>query len=279
MSAARRIGFMQGRLSPQIDGMIQAFPWERWEGEFRDAEALGFHLMEWTLDQARIDENPLMTAVGRQHILALSERHRLAVASITGDCFMQAPFWKAYGKARDELLATAAAVIRNGADVGAHIVVVPLVDNGGIDTVEDENALREGTLALTHVLAATGSRIAFESDFEPHRLARFIDTFPMDLFGINYDIGNSASLGWDPVVEIGLLADRIINVHVKDRLLGGTTVPLGEGAAAFDTVFRKLKDVGYAGRYILQTARATDGDHLGVADRYRRMTISWIDTP
>ena len=270
---------MQGRLSPQINGMIQAFPWEHWREEFRDAESIGFRLMEWTLDQARIDENPLMTAEGRREILALSERHGVAVASITGDCFMQEPFWKAHGKARDELLETAADVIRNGAEVGAHIVVVPLVDNGGIDTHETESALRDGVLTLAPVLEAAGSRIAFESDFAPDLLARFIATFPVDRFGINFDIGNSASLGWDPAVEIGLLADRIINVHVKDRLLGGTTVPLGEGAAAFDTVFRKLKDVGYGGRYILQTARASDGDHLGAAARYRRMTLDWIVAP
>lgn len=279
MSATGRIGFMQGRLSPQINGMIQAFPWEHWKDEFRNAPSIGFHLMEWTLDQARIDENPLMTATGRQQILALSERHGLAVASVTGDCFMQAPFWKAHGKARVQLLETAAAVVRNGAEVGAHIVVVPLVDNGGIDSPEAESALRDGTLALAPVLEAAGSRVAFESDFEPHRLARFIETFPNDLFGINYDIGNSAALSWDPALEISLLGDRIINVHVKDRLRGGTTVPLGEGAAAFDIVFQKLRDVGYSGRYILQTARASDGDHMGVAARYRRMTLDWIETP
>ena len=31
--AGARIGFMQGRLSPQVDGKIQAFPWVHWRDE------------------------------------------------------------------------------------------------------------------------------------------------------------------------------------------------------------------------------------------------------
>ena len=45
-----RIGFMQGRLSPQVGDRIQAFPRDHWREEFPIAERLGFPLMEWTLD-------------------------------------------------------------------------------------------------------------------------------------------------------------------------------------------------------------------------------------
>jgi hexulose-6-phosphate isomerase len=68
-----------------------------------------------------------------------------------------------------------------------------------------------------------------------------------------------------------------VNVHVKDRLLGGTTVPLGAGNAQFDVVFAELAKVGYAGAYILQTARAAEGHHAEVLCKYRDMTQNWID--
>ena len=32
------VGFMQGRLCNQVNGKIQAFPWNEWEGEFSVAE-------------------------------------------------------------------------------------------------------------------------------------------------------------------------------------------------------------------------------------------------
>ena len=33
-----RIGFMQGRLSPMVNGKIQAFPYETWKNEFAIAK-------------------------------------------------------------------------------------------------------------------------------------------------------------------------------------------------------------------------------------------------
>jgi hexulose-6-phosphate isomerase len=68
-------------------------------------------------------------------------------------------------------------------------------------------------------------------------------------------------------------------VHVKDRILGGTTVPLGEGAADFPSVFHHLAQIGYDGALILQTARAADGDHAGSLARYRGMVLEWLAAP
>ncbi len=118
--------------------------------------------------------------------------------------------------------------------------------------------------------------IVFESDLPPGPLAAFIERFDVDTFGLNYDIGNSASLGFDPEQEFFAYGDRVANVHVKDRSLGGTTVPLGDGDADFDTVFGSLAAVGYSGNYILQTARDVAGDHRSAVARYRDMTEDWI---
>jgi L-ribulose-5-phosphate 3-epimerase len=268
-----RIGFMQGRLSPRIDGKIQAFPWPYWRDEFPLGQSIGFRRMEWTLDHHDLRDNPLMTPAGQAEIRALAGRHDLAVSSITGDCFMQAPFWKVAGAARDALVETAAEIIRAAAAVGARILVIPLVDDGAVTTAAEEAALVEGLQSLTPLLRQTGVRIGFECDYPPAQLAAFIERFPPDVAGINFDIGNSASLGWPPAEEALLIAPRLINVHVKDRLLGGTTVPLGQGAADLPQVFRLLREAAYDGFLILQTARAADDDHLGAARRYRDLVL------
>ena len=90
------------------------------------------------------------------------------------------------------------------------------------------------------------------------------------MFGINYDIGNSASLGFNPSEEFKFFGDRVLNVHVKDRVRNGTTVPLGHGSADFSTVYSLLKSHGYDGNYILQTARANDDQHLEVLLEYKK---------
>ena len=77
----------------------------------------------------------------------------------------------------------------------------------------------------------------FESDFDSENLSRFIARLDEEFFGINYDIGNSAALGFLPSKEFEAYGNRIVNVHIKDRPFGGTTVPLGTGDADFKTVF------------------------------------------
>ena len=95
-------------------------------------------------------------------------------------------------------------------------------------------------------------------------------------FGLTYDIGNSAGLGFDPGDEFKAYGERIIHVHVKDRLRGGSTVPLGEGDALFDNVFDYIAAQNYQGDIILQTARADDDNHGGVLTTYRSMVLDWI---
>lgn len=267
---------MQGRLSPQVDGKIQAFPFSCWQGEFASAERNGFSLMEWTLDQDNLYANPLLTTAGQNEIRKLCESHGIMISSLTGDCFMQSPFWKAQGAQRDSLVQDLRAVATacHAARIG--MIVVPLVDNGRIETREQEDVLVEALAKEAHLLASLNVRVVFESDFEHLELARFMARLDPVRFGINYDIGNSAGLGFDPVKEIAAYGDRILNVHIKDRILGGTTVPLGAGNANFDGVFTALAKVGYRGTYILQTARAADGNHAEVLCAYRDMALGWM---
>jgi hexulose-6-phosphate isomerase len=271
-----KIGFMQGRLCNQVDGKIQAFPWQDWETEFLLASDLSISLMEWTLDQDRLYENPLMTAAGQARIRQLCHQYGVTIPSLTGDCFMQAPFWKTAGAARVELQEAFQAICRACAMVGIQMVVVPLVDNGRLETAEQEDILVEYLLSQQFDLANLGVSILFESDFSPAELARFIDRLPPEQFGLNYDIGNSAALGFNPQEEFVAYGHRVMNVHVKDRALGGTTVPLGTGNADFGAVFEALAHLNYSGNFILQTARATDGDHAGVLARYRDLTQAWM---
>ncbi len=269
------IGFMQGRLSALVDGKIQAFPAQAWRAEFAQAAQLGLALMEWTLDQTGLRDNPLMTPVGRAEIAALRVSHGIAIPSVTGDCFMQAPFWKVSGAGRAGRQQDFLDVVDACGACSIGLLVVPLVDAGSLTSPADEDRLVQWLLDQAGHFERQHVRVLFESDFGPSELARLMDRLPMT-FGINYDIGNSAALGFDPVEEFGAYGNRVLNVHVKDRPRNGTTVALGRGDADFAAVFAALARADYAGNYILQTARAEDGDHAGVLARYRDLTTTWI---
>jgi L-ribulose-5-phosphate 3-epimerase len=268
---------MQGRLSPIVDGQIQSFPWQFWKDEFPLSEKYGFGMLEWTLDQERLYENPLLTSEGQKEIKFLCNRHGIKIPSLTGDCFMQAPFWKATVGQQQKILESDFIAVLNACNaVGIKYIVVPLVDGGRLESKEEEDKLIRFMHSKRNILASCQLEIIFESDFGPEELARFISRLDPALFGINYDIGNSAALGYKPKEEFSAYGKYIRNVHVKDRLLGGTTVPLGTGSADFEGVFKELGRIKYQGNFILQTARAVDHDHASTLVRYREMTARWM---
>lgn len=232
--------------------------------------------MEWTLDQDGLRQNPFNTVSGQAEIRKLAENHHVTVFSASGDCFMQAPFYKKTGRARAALLDDFHLVMESCVSLGLHHLLMPLVDDGRIDSREQEDDLVQTLRGIRPRLEATKLRILFESDFPPAELARMMKRLPEPSFGINYDIGNSASLGYRPDDELAVYGDRVCAVHVKDRLLGGTTVPLGSGNADLPGAFRALARAGFSGDYILQTARAADGRDAETLCRYRDMVLGWL---
>ena len=95
-----------------------------------------------------------------------------------------------------------------------------------------------------------------QSDYDPKRLKDFIRKFNPDVFGINYDTGNSAALGFHVKEEFYYYGNYIKGVHIKDRILKGKTVRLGEGNVNFKLFFKLLKRIKYKNHIIFQTARS-----------------------
>ena len=263
------LGFMQGRLSPIVNGKIQAFPWEHWEEEMELANRSGFGLMEWTLDQERLHENPLMFHEGRRRIKELCAKNNLKIESLTGDCFIQQPFWIAEGGKKEKLQMQFRMIVNACSLLGIKYIVVPLVDHGRIETSAYEFELKKFLAEQLSYIRQKSIKILFEIDLIPVEVKRFIDELPADQFGINYDMGNSAALGFEPEEEFQQYGSRILNVHIKDRILGGSTVPLGSGSTDFNLVFSQLKNLDYRGHFILQTARSSSEDHLSDLCKYR----------
>lgn len=257
------IGFMQGRLSPIVDNKIQAFPFENWSDEFPLAHKLNLSCIEWTLDYPNLKSNPLLQKKYHEEIVFTSKKNKILINSITLDICMQRPFWKELNKeVFNNLITDLKLVINSASSIGAKILIIPLVDNGSIKDQNQFFRLKETIISLYELLDLRGIKIAFESDYSPCDLANFIKDFEEKYIGINYDIGNSASLGFNPDEEFNNYGDRIINVHVKDRLLNGGTVRLGNGAVNFRNVFNNLKKIKYKGNYILQTARSSRNLHF-----------------
>ena len=258
---SKRVGFIQGRLSPLVGQRIQAFPVGTWEQEFSIALENGIENMEWTIDTISFESNPLVQNK-KQKIIELSKNTNVKIPSVTCDYFMENPHWNSNGV---DIETNLIRILRGMIEINSKILVIPLVDNSSIR--DNPNADLKFFLQLEKTLIENNLQIAFELDLDAELAKDFINLFSPLCFGINYDVGNSAANCFDPDLEISAYGDRIINVHVKDRVKNGNTVPLGAGNADFTTVIHKLREVQFQGNYIMQTARATNGDHIAELNR------------
>jgi hexulose-6-phosphate isomerase len=257
-----RVGFMQGRLSPLVGEKIQAFPGELWADELQIARVNKIKKMEWTIDTRSFASNPLIQENAHASIRAQLQRNKIQVPSVTCDYFMENPHWQDNGV---DIERGVFQILDGMSQIGASILVIPLVDNSSIRN--NPGVDLHFFSRMEKELVQRRLRIAFELDLNEQESSDFIADFSSENFGINYDIGNSASYGFDPEKEISIYGHRILNVHVKDRIRNGGTVPLGRGDANFESVIDALYMTKYNGNFIMQTARAREGDHAAELNR------------
>ena len=271
-----RIGIMQGRLVPPDGERIQCFPRDEWAREFPLAAAAGLDCIEWIFDEFGEDVNPLATDSGIDAVLALADEHGVQISSICADYFMDRPLVRASASQLAERFKVLDWLLRRCGRLGADRMVVPFVDASRIDTdqeLDDVVAVLRRTLPIAE---ETGIEIHLESSLEPERLAGMLERLPHALLKVNYDSGNSSSLGYQPRAEFAAYGPLIGSVHIKDRVLQGGTVPLGRGDADLSSLFDCLREVGYTGDIILQVARDTSGDEVAWAQSNRRFVLDQL---
>jgi len=271
-------GVMQGRLSKKVNNKIQAFPEKDWKKEFPIAKKLGLNLIEWTLDYKNFFKNPVLTFKGQHSIKKLQKKYSIKIQSLTGDCFMQKPFWKTTKNSK--LINDFKNLIKSCRKLKIKFIVIPLVDNGSLRNSKEELFFINICKDLSKFIKKNNVIILFESDYHPKKLKRFIAKFDKKIFGINYDSGNSAALNYNISDEFKLVGNRILNIHIKDRIKNGKTVRLGQGNANFKKLFKKLNSINYKGNLILQTARSNhnkDIDEIKINLKYLNDVKKTID--
>lgn len=251
---------MQGRLLPPEGGRIQCFPAARWREEFPLAATCGLDRIEWIVDHPDWEANPLMTVPGREEITALSEKTGVRVRSACADLFMPTPLHSVDAAERARREEWLARIIGAAGTLGLEHVDVPFVDASAID----------GARAFDDVVGVfrragpraddAGLALCLETSLPPARFRDLLEAVGHPRVRANHDIGNSASLGWPAAEEFAAIGRWVSCVHIKDRVRGGTTVPLGQGAADFPAAFAALQTCAYPGHFVMQIARGAAGD-------------------
>jgi L-ribulose-5-phosphate 3-epimerase len=273
----QRIGIMQGRLVAPEGGGFQCFPRQEWIAEFALAAAAGLETIEWIYDVWGQDANPISSDGEIGSIATLAQQHGIAVTSLCADYFMERPLIRIDLEEKRKRIGHLIWLISRCRHLSVTRIVLPFVDNSSIHS---KSEMSEVIAVLRDVLPWASDchvELHLETSLKPSEFAVLLDQLPVPEARANYDIGNSASLGYDFREELSAYGNRIGSVHIKDRVLGGGTVPLGQGSADIPGVLTALRELGYSGDFILQAARGEAGKEVELAQHNRRIVQSILE--
>lgn len=252
---------MQGRLLPPREGRIQAFPAGGWEREMALAAEAGIDGIEWIYEVQGEERNPLRSDAGAARMEELQREHGIKVESLCADWFMDRPLLAVDGPERERRVERLRWLLDRASATGISRVVLPLVDASALRD-DDVEALAALARSLAPDLEAAGVELHLETSLPALEFAKLLDRIDHPQVMANYDTGNSASLGYDPREEFDAYGERIGSVHVKDRVRGGGTAPLGEGDADLELVLARLRERGWDRPLVLQVARGAEGEEV-----------------
>jgi len=264
MSKKINIGVMQGRLLPKYQGRYQAHPVDSWKPEFKLAKSKSLDCIEFILDYNDVEKNPLMNENGIAEIKKEVNDNDVKVLSVCADYFMEAPFHQDNNYEISKSKKILKRLIDSAVKIGIENIIIPCVDKSSLEVQYFEKFILN-IEELINYAEKNSINICLETDLPPKEFKSLIDSFPNSNIKVNYDIGNSASLGYNIKEEFKYYGNYISDIHIKDRLLNGGSVELGTGNADFNLLLSELTKIDYSGLIILQAYRDDQG--LNIFDK------------
>lgn len=258
-------GVMQGRLSAQTDQGYQAFPWKTWESEFDLAAERKLEHIEWVLDSWRARDNPILSRP--RLVNSMVGASGVKVLSVCADYLMDKPLsdtdsgtWMILHR-----------LVETMQELNAKWLVIPCVDQSSLRDPEARARFLAASRSIEALISDTDIAVTLETDLGAADFADLLTELDNEDFWVNYDIGNSAYLGYNPEEEFAAYGERVSLVHIKDRALGTGSVLLGQGDADIPNVIGHLKALNFNGPVTMQAFRDIQG--IDVLDHQ----LKWID--
>jgi hexulose-6-phosphate isomerase len=121
-----------------------------------------------------------------------------------------------------------------------------------VDTPELQLEVVASLRAAAPVAERHGVTLGLEMELPGPEYARLIRSVGSANVRAYYDTGNCTAAGVDIAEDIVPLLPLLHAVHVKDRVRGGGSKPLGTGDTNFAGFFPTLLRAGFRGDFVLQ---------------------------
>jgi L-ribulose-5-phosphate 3-epimerase UlaE len=247
---------------PKYQGRYQAFPLGMWQEEFKIAKSFNLDLIEFILDYNDVEENPLIKKGGIQEIKTVINDTSVNVQTICADYFMEAPL---HSKNEDIVKSSQRmmfSLLDSAKDLGVTDIIIPCVDKSSLIDQKTIDRFIKNLTPFIKLIEEYCINICIETDLKPQPFLDLLNRFQSNRITVNYDIGNSASLGYDLEAELAAYGDRITDIHIKDRIYNGGSVVLGKGNSDFKFFFKELSKYDYKGPLIIQAYLDNEGTKI-----------------
>ncbi|MBL79357.1 MAG: hypothetical protein CMH70_04940 [Nitrosomonadaceae bacterium] len=248
-----KVAIVQGRLSSQVGDRYQFFPIHAWRDEFEKAAELGFDGIEWIVSDFT---NPILDRTCIEETKKICDRTGVEVSSISLDVLMYQPTHRQGWGDLSWLFQRICEAVNL---LGTQRVSIPVEENSGIQNPDEA---RQVVSVLGRVLQEFRGKIpllSIETDLTPQNVHHLLSRPELEGLGVLVDVGNAAANGFSMSDYFDLCADKIYGFHIKDRgPLYGATCPLGEGAAEFDVVAQRFRELPKLNDITLQAFRSPD---------------------
>lgn len=227
-----------------------------WKEALEVAGRLGFDGVELVVkEEAELDR--LLTDAGRDEVLGWMRAAGAGASSLSISPF--GPLTKKDLRGSARARAEAAEVVRRSLRackrVGGAGILLPYFERERIDITEQEaDWLGEDMKQCAPLAEELQVDICLETSFSSAQLRRICDAVGSSHVGVYQDIANALHFGHDPVEMLKSLGARVKMVHVKDT----KRAMLGEGEVDFPGCREALREIGYAGWLVFETAPGDD---------------------
>ena len=250
---------MQGRLLPKYNGRFQAHPLGYWQDEFPIAAEIGLGCIEFIFDFNDYQLNPLWTVDGLKEIQGISNSTDVKVYSVCADFFMECPFHSDNQDMRDLAISVARRLLGNCSELEISDIVIPCVDQSSLRSKADIEVFINQIQKIIPLAERLEVSLALETDLDPNSFMNLLVQLKSPAITVNYDTGNSTSLGFDYREELDAYGSRISDLHIKDRLRDGGSVALGTGDFDIEGFLTRFDIDKFKGPVILQCFRDDEG--------------------
>jgi len=250
---------MQGRLLPKYNGRYQAHPVGYWEDEFPIASDLGLKYIEFIFDYNDVELSPLMSDSGIRKITDISSDYNVNVKTVCADYFMAYPLHSKSEEVHQMSMSMLNKLITQCKKIGITDIIIPCVDQSSLNDETTKNTFINKMKYFANKLDNKNINLSLETDLNPTEFFELINKIDSPNITVNYDLGNSSSLGYDLSEEFDSYGSIITDIHIKDRSFKGNSVFLGKGDVEFPSFFYEINKIDYKGPLIMQVFRDEEG--------------------